>query len=234
VDVFSPARHPLLTPPPATREVLLDADGDTLVGTLSIPDRAVGLVIFAHGSGSNRQSPRNRVVADQLHAAGLATLLLDLLTATEDARDRLTAELRFDIALLTRRLEAAVRWATREPDTASLPIGLFGASTGGAAALAAAAERREVRAIVIRGGRPDLAGPLLPAVRAATLMIVGGNDELVLRLNRAACAMMKQAECRVVVVPGASHLFEEPGALEEVSRLAVDWFVQHLAPDNPR
>jgi dienelactone hydrolase len=209
------------------REVIVPADSTPLVGTLTLPDRAVGLVIFAHGSGSSRFSPRNRAVADHLNAGGVGTLLLDLLTLEEEMRDAITAALRFDIPLLTRRVEAAIRWATREPQLTSLPIGLFGASTGGAAALAASVTCPAVRCIVIRGGRPDLVDTILPGVRAPTLMIVGGNDDLVLRLNRAACAVMR-AECRVAVVPGATHLFEEPGALDEVARLAVDWFLRHI------
>jgi dienelactone hydrolase len=212
----------------AVRDVRLDVAEGFLFGTLAVPPGAVGLVVFAHGSGSSRHSPRNRAVAAALNAAGLATLLLDLLTADEDLRDRLTAAVRFDIALLTRRLEIAVRWAMAQPQTAPLPIGLFGASTGGAAALGAAADIQEVRAVVVRGGRPDLAGEALRRVRAPTLMIVGGDDDVVLDLNRRACAAML-AECRVAVIPGATHLFEEPGALEEVSRLAVDWFLQYLS-----
>jgi putative phosphoribosyl transferase len=225
-------------PPPASQasstaeatvdEVRIEVAGGVLAGTLTVPAGAAGLVVFAHGSGSSRHSPRNRAVAAHLNAARLATLLIDLLTADEDLRDRITAKPRFDIALLTSRLEIAVRWTMAQPQTASLAIGLFGASTGGAAALAAAAELREVRAIVIRGGRPDLAGPALRLVRAPTLMIVGGNDAQVLELNRTACAQMA-TECRLAVVPGATHLFEEPGALEEVSRLAVDWFLQYLS-----
>ena len=219
---------PRATPVGARREVVISADGVELAGTLTIPEAATGLVVFAHGSGSSRHSPRNQAVAVRLNGAGLATLLLDLLTTEEDVRDQVTAELRFDIPLLAGRVEAAVRWAARDPGTATLPAGLFGASTGGAAALVAAARLPDVLAVVIRGGRPDLAGPALGRVRAPTLMIVGGRDEVVLRLNRHACAQMA-AHCRVVVVPGATHLFEEPGALEEVSRLASDWFLQHLA-----
>jgi dienelactone hydrolase len=211
------------------REVTIEAGQAAVAGSLSIPDQARGLVIFAHGSGSGRHSPRNRAVAASLSASGLGTLLLDLLTAEEEARDRQTAELRFDVRLLTWRLLAAVGWAARNPETARLPIGLFGASTGGAAALAAAAESSAIRAVVLRGGRPDLAGEALSRVRAPTLMIVGGDDPLVLSLNRRACAQMA-AECRLHVIPGATHLFEEPGALEEVSRLAVQWFLLHL-PD---
>jgi len=168
-------------------------------------------------------------VAAELNGAALSTLLLDLLSSEEEARDRRTAALRFDIRLLTERVLAAVDWAAGRPETASLPVGLFGASTGGAAALAAAASSRAVRAVVLRGGRPDLAGEALPGVRAPTLMIVGGEDRVVLELNREACAAMT-AECRVDVIPGATHLFEEPGALEQVSRLAGDWFTRYLGP----
>jgi dienelactone hydrolase len=210
------------------RDVTIDIGRASLAGSLSIPEDARGLVIFAHGSGSSRHSPRNRAVAAQLQAAGLGTLLMDLLTPQEEDRDRLTAELRFDIPVLTDRLLAAVEWSTRHPDTAALSIGLFGASTGGAAALAAAAESPAIRAVVLRGGRPDLAGWALARVKAPTLMIVGGEDPVVLALNRQACARMT-AECRLHIIPGATHLFEEPGALEEVGRLASEWFNRHLS-----
>jgi putative phosphoribosyl transferase len=213
-----------------SREVTIEAGQAAVAGSFAVPDQPRGLVIFAHGSGSGRHSPRNRAVAAALNAAGLGTLLLDLLSAEEEARDRDTAELRFDVRLLTWRLLAAVGWAARNPETAQLPIGLFGASTGGAAALAAAAEWAAVRAVVLRGGRPDLAGEALSGVRAPTLMIVGGDDPLVLSLNRRACAQMA-AECRLHVIPGATHLFEEPGALEQVGRLAVQWFLLHLPED---
>jgi len=217
------------------RDVTVEIEDASLAGSLTMPEAARGLVIFAHGSGSGRHSPRNREVAARLNAATLGTLLLDLLTPAEEAVDRRTAELRFDIPLLTGRVRAAVDWASREPEIAAPPIGLFGASTGGAAALAAAAEASTVFALVLRGGRPDLAGPALAEVRAPTLMIVGGEDRVVLDLNRQACARMR-ADCRVHVIPGATHLFEEPGALAEVSRLARDWFTRYLLerpPDHP-
>jgi dienelactone hydrolase len=213
---------------PSTQDVAIDIGAASLKGSLAIPEQARGLVIFAHGSGSGRHSPRNRAVAAELNAAGLATLLFDLLTPDEEARDRHTAQLRFDIRLLTRRLLAAVDWAARQPETAHLAIGLFGASTGGAAALMAAAESPAVRAVVLRGARPDLAADALSRVTAPTLMIVGGADLLVLELNRRACAQMA-AECELQVIPGATHLFEEPGALETVSRLATEWFTRHLS-----
>ena len=211
------------------RDVAIEFGRDTLAGTLSVPAGAHGLVIFAHGTGSGRHSPRNRAVATELNGAALSTLLLDLLTSEEEARDRRTAAFRFDIGLLTERLRAAVDWAAGQPETAALPIGLFGASTGGAAALAAAARSPAVRAVVLRGGRPDLAGEALAGVRAPTLMIVGGEDRVVIELNREACAAMT-AECRVDVIAGATHLFEEAGALEQVSRLAAEWFTRHLRP----
>jgi len=208
-------------------DITIDIDQTSLAGSLTMPDEARGLVIFAHGSGSGRHSPRNRAVASLLNTAVLGTLLLDLLTTSEEAVDRRTAQLRFDIPLLTERVGAAIGWAARQPRIAALPIGLFGASTGGAAALAAAGDAPTVRAVVLRGGRPDLADRALAAVRAPTLMIVGGNDSVVLSLNRQACARMT-AECRVQVIPGATHLFEEPGALEEVSRLTGEWFTRYL------
>jgi pimeloyl-ACP methyl ester carboxylesterase len=186
------------------------------------------VVLFAHGSGSSRHSPRNRFVARVLREAGLATLLIDLLTADEEAVDQYTAQLRFDIGLLAQRLVGATDWLLQNRETAGLPIGYFGASTGAAAALVAAAERPDaVAAIVSRGGRPDLAGPALSRVRAPTLLIVGGNDIPVIGLNEEALAQLT-TEKRLVIVPGASHLFEEPGALEEVARLAADWFGRYL------
>lgn len=217
------------------RDVTIEIEDASLAGSLTMPEAARGLVIFAHGSGSGRHSPRNREVAARLNAAALGTLLLDLLTPAEEAVDRRTAQLRFDIPLLTGRVRAAVDWASREPEIAALPIGLFGASTGGAAALAAAAEASAVFALVLRGGRPDLAGQALAEVRAPTLMIVGGEDRVVLDLNSQACAQMR-AECRVHVILGATHLFEEPGALAEVSSLAGEWFTRYLPerpPDHP-
>jgi putative phosphoribosyl transferase len=210
------------------REVRLRAGTAELVGDLVVPAGAAGVVLFAHGSGSSRHSPRNRLVAGALRRVGLATLLLDLLTLAEEERDRVTAELRFDVALLAERLIAATDLLLAEPATASLPVGLFGASTGAGAALITAAERPEtVAAVVSRGGRPDLAGDHLGRVRAPTLLIVGGRDQLVLELNRQALARLA-APSRLEVVPGATHLFEEPGALEQVARLATAWFTEHL------
>jgi putative phosphoribosyl transferase len=200
----------------------------SLEGDLVIPDTAKGIVLFAHGSGSGRHSPRNRMVAETLNERGFGTLLVDLLTPEEDEVDRVTAELRFDIDLLARRLIGAIDWLREEPMTSSLSIGLFGASTGAAGALVAAAERPdEVGAIVSRGGRPDLALGALSRVRAPTLLIVGGLDAVVIELNRQAWEHIR-AEKRLVVVPGASHLFEEPAALEAVASLAADWFSRYL------
>jgi putative phosphoribosyl transferase len=199
-------------------EVELELTGVTVRGTLTEPEEARGLVLFAHGSGSSRFSPRNRAVADVLHSASLGTLLLDLLPE-EGVVDR-----RFDIELLGRRMTAAVDWAKPR----GVPVGLFGASTGAAAALVAAAERPEVvRAVVSRGGRPDLAGDALPLVRAPTLLIVGGNDPVVLQLNREVLALMA-AEARLEIVPGATHLFEEPGTLDRVAESARDWLLEKL------
>jgi dienelactone hydrolase len=209
--------------------VQIDTDGSRLDGDLGVPQGACGLVIFAHGSGSSRHSRRNRAVAARLQEDGLGTLLLDLLTAEEEAIDRDTAELRFDIELLTDRVVAAVDWAGGDVRTSGLRIGLFGASTGAAAALAAAAARPDaVRAIVSRGGRPDLAGRALRRVKAPTLLIVGGADHQVLGLNRLAADQLA-CERHLEVVPGATHLFEEPGTLDEVARLASAWFTHHLA-----
>ena len=201
-----------------------------LAGDLAVPAGATGVVLFAHGTGSGRHSPRNRFVASALQHAGLATLLLDLLTGEEEAADRDRAELRFDIGLLARRLEGAMDWLDDDPRTAALPLGLFGASTGAAAALVAAADRPErVAAVVSRGGRPDLAGPSLGLVRAPTLLLVGGDDRIVLELNRSAAGELG-AEHRIEVVPGASHLFEEPGTLEQVAARAAEWFRRRLGP----
>jgi dienelactone hydrolase len=205
-------------------------EGDVLLaGDLHVPERAVGLVIFAHGSGSSRFSSRNRRVAEALQRAGCATLLMDLLTSYEEQVDVLTAEHRFDIPLLGRRVIAAADWAASEPSVRDLRIGYFGASTGGAAALIAAANRPDVSAAVVsRGGRPDLAeASVLRSVQAPTLLIVGGADEPVIVLNEEAMAQM-HGDVRLEIVPGATHLFEEPGALEEVARLASDWFTQHF------
>jgi dienelactone hydrolase len=214
---------------PLKRQLVhLPIGGVSLEGDLVVPSGAHGIVAFAHGSGSGRHSPRNRYVAQVLQSAGLATLLLDLLTLDEEAIDVQTMGFRFNIDLLAYRLTGTVDWLAANPETRELRIGLFGASTGAAAALVAAAQRPDlVRAVVSRGGRPDLAGHALAGVRAPTLLIVGGNDPEVLRLNRAAYEQMA-AERKLVVVAGATHLFEEPGALEEVARLAADWFVTHL------
>jgi len=200
-----------------------------LEGNLTLPEGARGIVLFAHGSGISRFSPRNCYVAQQLNREKLATLLVDLLSPEEEAVDLRTARLRFNIGLLAERLVGVTDWLVRQPDTRPLRIGYFGASTGAAAALVAAAERPQiVRAIVSRGGRPDLAGPAFARVEAPTLLIVGGDDMPVIELNRAALAQLR-CEKRLVIVPGATHLFEEPGALDEVARLAREWFQQYLA-----
>jgi putative phosphoribosyl transferase len=214
---------------PGGQSVRIPVGDDIVVdGDLAIPDGAAGLVVFAHGSGSSRRSPRNRAVAAGLRDRGLGTLLMDLLTPAEEAADARTGHLRFDIGLLAGRLEAASAWLAGQPGTHDLASGYFGASTGAAAALVAAARRPSgAGAIVSRGGRPDLAGDDLPRVRAPTLLIVGGRDQTVLDLNRAAARQLLAA-WRLVVVPGATHLFEEPGALEEVTRLAAGWFLDHL------
>lgn len=217
------------TPHTATaRAVTITAEGATLAGDLSIPTDARGIVVFAHGSGSSRHSPRNRFVADILRAGGLATLLMDLLTEAEEAEDVRTLALRFDIGLLAHRLVGATDWLAEQPDTSALPIGYFGASTGAGAALVAAAERPDaVAAIVSRGGRPDLAGQPLGSVRAPTLLIVGGADEPVIEMNRDAMRQMS-ALTHLEIIPGATHLFEEPGALEQVATLARAWFAHYL------
>jgi putative phosphoribosyl transferase len=195
---------------------------------LSVPDGAIGLVLFVHGSGSSRHSPRNQFVARTLNDAGPATLLFDLLTPEEEAVDMHTGELRFDIGLLAERLVHATKWANQQEQTRALRIGYFGSSTGGGAALvAAAALPDEVDAVVSRGGRPDLAGQALPKVKAPTLLIVGGEDDVVIDLNEQARAQMR-CEVKIDIVPGATHLFEEPGALEQVAKLASDWFVSCL------
>jgi pimeloyl-ACP methyl ester carboxylesterase len=200
-----------------------------LNGDLGLPDRATGVVLFAHGSGSGRHSPRNRFVAEQLRAAGLGTLLIDLLTEREEQIDARDARLRFDIPLLAERLLGAIDWLADDERTRGLPVGLFGASTGGGAALVAAARRPDrVGAVVSRGGRPDLAGDALPRVEAPTLLIVGGDDEVVIGLNEWARDRLVAAQRELVIVPGAGHLFEEPGKLEEVARLAADWSTRHL------
>ncbi|MGW0806638.1 dienelactone hydrolase family protein [Nonomuraea sp. NPDC002799] len=207
-------------------DVALDAD-------VAVPVHPRGVVLFAHGSGSGRDSPRNRYVAAQLQAAGLVTVLADLLTEAEERRDALTGELRFDIGLLAGRMVAMTDWALADARTAGLAVGLFGASTGAAAALVAAAQRPgAVRAVVSRGGRPDLAGEFLGQARQPTLLIVGGDDPIVIDLNERATRQLP-GEVRLETVPGASHLFEEPGALEQVARLATDWFVTRLGMPVP-
>ncbi|HKU67436.1 MAG TPA: alpha/beta hydrolase [Candidatus Baltobacteraceae bacterium] len=210
------------------RGITLQIDGKRLGATLSVPPAAHGLVIFAHGSGSSRHSPRNRFVAASLNEAGIATLLLDLLTDDEEEIDRRTATLRFDIALLARRMDLATVWSREQSELRAFRIGYFGASTGAGAALLAASTRDDVDAIVSRGGRPDLAGDALPDITAPTLLVVGELDPKVIDLNRRA-ASQYQAHCEIAIVPGATHLFEEPGTLEQVAQLAQDWFVRYLA-----
>jgi putative phosphoribosyl transferase len=213
---------------PEPRDVRLSLPGAELEGSLTLPAEARGLVLFAHGSGSSRHSPRNRYVAEILQAAGLGTLLMDLLTRDEDEVDRFTRQFRFDIRLLGDRLTGAIDWLERQSETRELPIGLFGASTGAAAALQAASARpHRVRTVVSRGGRPDLAGEALERVQVPTLLIVGADDTPVIPLNDAARRQMK-APVEMRLVPGASHLFEEPGTLAAASALARDWFVRQL------
>jgi dienelactone hydrolase len=219
--------------PPALDEtahaVRIAAGSVSLDGDLTLPPGAHGVVLFAHGSGSSRMSSRNRYVAQELRRSGLGTLLMDLLTSDEEEVDARTAHLRFDIGLLAERLGAATDWLRGDARTRGLAVGYFGASTGGGAALVAAADRpAEVGAVVSRGGRPDLAGAALPRVQAPTLLIVGGRDEPVIGMNREALARLR-CEKRLEIVPGATHLFEEPGALEEVARLAAGWLARHLA-----
>ena len=210
------------------RPVRVQTGTAELQGDLRIPPGARGIVVFAHGSGSGRHSPRNRFVADVLVNAGLGTLLIDLLTRDEETIDLQTAELRFDIRLLAERLGSVTDWLSGEPSAATLSVGYFGASTGAAAALIAASDRPErVRAIVSRGGRPDLAGPVLPRVRQPTLLIVGGDDDVVIELNRQALRELSGIK-QMMIVPGATHLFEEPGALEQVAALAGEWFLRYL------
>lgn len=201
-----------------------------LEGNLSVPSGACGVVLFAHGSGSSRHSPRNRYVAEQLQRAGLATLLMDLLSVEEEAEDRTSGHLRFDIPMLAQRLGLVTDWLRQNPSTSEMKIGYFGASTGAGAALLSAADRPgEIGAIVSRGGRPDLAGNALQRVTAPTLLIVGGNDEPVIQLNQVAMEKM-HAEKKLEVIPDATHLFEEPGTLEQVARLAQGWFGRYLVP----
>src|SRR5947208_3660594 len=212
-------------------EIRIPAGRAVLSGNLTIPENAVALVLFAHGSGSSRHSPRNQFVARTLNRAGLGTLLFDLLTPEEEALDIHTREHRFNIGLLAERLVHATKWARQQEETRDLRIGYFGSSTGGAAALVAAAELpQDVGAVVSRGGRPDLAGDALPKVQAPTLLIVGGNDDIVIELNEMARDQMR-CEVKLEIVPGATHLFEEPGTLEKVAKLASDWFVNRIGVD---
>jgi dienelactone hydrolase len=213
---------------PSPAPVQIRVERTTLEGDLATPERARGVILFAHGSGSSRRSSRNRFVAETLQAAGFATLLFDLLTEVEEYEERFTRHLRFDIDMLIGRLVVATDWIQHRPETRGLKLGYFGASTGAAAALGASAERPEVAAVVSRGGRPDLTPePLLAAVRAPTLLIVGGDDATVLALNRRTMARMA-CPVELEVVPGATHLFEEPGTLEQAALLARDWFDRHL------
>jgi putative phosphoribosyl transferase len=214
-------------------EVHIPAGSVTVHGNLTLPAGAIALVLFAHGSGSSRHSPRNQFVARTLNNAGLATLLFDLLTPEEESIDRYTAEHRFNIGLLAERLVHATNWARQHEETRAMHIGYFGSSTGAAAALvAAAALPDDVGAVVSRGGRPDLAGAALAKVRAPTLLIVGGEDDVVIDLNEQARGRMR-CEVKIEIVPGATHLFEEPGTLEQVAKLASDWFVAHLGGKSP-
>jgi len=213
------------------RELLIELEGVTLEGTLALPSGAQGLVFFAHGSGSSRHSPRNRYVAQAFQSQHIGTLLFDLLTRHEESIDQSSGELRFDIPFLAKRLTGATRWVMSNVGRKDLKVGYFGASTGAGAALVAAAELPGiVSAIVSRGGRPDLAGRALGLVRAPTLLIVGGEDKPVITMNREALARLQCPEKKLVIIPGATHLFEEPGALEEVARVAADWFTLHFTP----
>jgi putative phosphoribosyl transferase len=224
-DRTAAGRRPAADSPDPNSDVTVRAGPVCLPGHLVVPGRAPGIVVFAHGSGSSRHSPRNRYVADVLNQAGLATLLLDLLT-TDEERDRTSV---FDVELLARRLADATSWLRAQPTLAGLLVGYFGASTGAAAALvAAAAPDADIAAVVSRGGRPDLAGPWLGSVRAPTLLIVGGDDDVVLGLNRRAQAELRSPN-HLAVVPGATHLFEEPGTLAAAASLARDWFTAHMS-----
>lgn len=217
--------------PSATVQIALS--DVTLEGILTVPQGARGIVLFAHGSGSSRHSPRNRFVANHLNNVQLATLLIDLFAEEEELAKQRTAHLRFDLNLIADRLIAFTDWLCQEPRTTNLPLGYFGGSTGGGAVLDAAARRADVvAAVVSRGGRPNLIGAYLPAVRAATLLIVGSDDELVLQLNHAALEKLRTPIKELVVVPGASHLFAEPGKLDQVAALATNWFTRHLGLSN--
>lgn len=217
------------------QEIAIPINNISLMGTLSIPEGAQAIVVFAHGSGSSRFSPRNRYVAGVLQEAGLATLLFDLLTEEEERIDLMTAEYRFDIGLLADRLVLVTDWITKSGLNINLMLGYFGASTGAAGALIAAANRPEdVYAVVSRGGRPDLAKDALPKVKAPTLLIVGGDDEPVIELNKQAMMHMPaNTEKELKIIQGATHLFEEPGKLEEVADLAKNWFLNHLETSMP-
>jgi dienelactone hydrolase len=218
----------------AITQIRVPVSGVQLEGELALPAKAPGLVLFAHGSGSSRHSPRNQYVAGVLRQAGLGTLLFDLLTAEEERAEALTRHLRFNIDLLADRLVAVTRWTLDQATTRDVSIGLFGASTGAAAALVGAAELGEsVAAVVSRGGRPDLAGDALERVRASTLLVVGGEDRSVIELNEEAYTRL-HCEKALRIVPGASHLFEEPGTLEIVATMAAEWFSQHFAISHPR
>jgi putative phosphoribosyl transferase len=211
-------------------EVAIAVEGARLEGSLVVPTDAMGLVLFAHGSGSSRHSPRNQYVAQILQAQGIGSLLFDLLTRQEESVDEYTGKLRFDIPFLAERLVAATRWIANDSRTRNLKVGYFGASTGAGAALMAAAELpKVVSAIVSRGGRPDLAGSALGLVHAPTLLIVGGLDEPVITMNREALARLQCPERKLVIIPGANHLFEEPGTLEAAAKIAAEWFSRHFA-----
>ena len=216
-------------------EISIDAGKVVLEGTLGLPTGARAIVLFAHGSGSSRHSPRNRYVAQVLQSQEIGTLLFDLLTREEESIDEFSGELRFDIPFLANRLTDATQWLMQRPDMEGVKLGYFGASTGAAAALVAAAKLPDaIGAVVSRGGRPDLAGAALSSVRAPTLLIVGGDDEPVIEMNRQALAKLRCLDQKLVIVPGATHLFEEPGTLEEVARLAAEWFKKYLTTAGKR
>jgi putative phosphoribosyl transferase len=217
----------------STVDIVVEGTTHIIQGTLALPAPARALVIFAHGSGSSRFSPRNRFVASALHEVGVATLLLDLLTGDEEAVDEITGHLRFDVDRLAARILRATEWAQDEGETAHLRVGYFGASTGAAAALVASVQRPAVRAVVSRGGRPDLAGEALGAVEAATLLLVGERDLGVRELNEAAFEQLRCPARQLRTIPGATHLFPEPGALDEVARHSADWFERHLVEAAP-
>lgn len=223
---------PTLLQKPLHSSVRISTAGAQLDGEIDLPAKAASVVVFAHGSGSSRHSPRNQFVAKVIRSAGMGTLLLDLLTEDEERQDALTGALRFDIGLLANRLIGITRWLEDHPPTRGLKVGLFGASTGGGAALVAAAEAGDrIAAVVSRGGRPDLAGDALSEVRSPTLLIVGGYDQQVIQLNEQAFAKLR-CEKELSIVAGATHLFEEPGALDEVARLSTAWFTKHMGENS--